>query len=256
MSGRTCVFCSNPAGSWEHAWPDWVFRYIGDQLALIQPPVPPNTMDVFRDQIEIHVDTVCDGCNRGWMRKLEDRVNPKLKRMMIGETTRLTVRETHALRRWAIKTTIMLESFHQPVSASPELIQALRRGDSPPHALVTLGRYVGEQTLSHHRVLLTDTLNNDAYLSWMTLVFGQVLIQVMTDVHVRNPDATLSSEAADYFVQLPPGKGINLEWPSISPITDRDLPAIQAGPEPDIRSKARATPITPPPAQKRRPRHR
>lgn len=100
-----CIFCGDPGGSNEHAWPDWLRRYLVPLVTAIPRPRRLNSMrseSGSTGRRNITVQCICDGCNRGWMRKLEDHFNALLKQMMLGHSSVLSPKESFALRRWAI----------------------------------------------------------------------------------------------------------------------------------------------------------
>jgi hypothetical protein len=156
--------------------------------------------------------------------------------MMVGQPSVLSPKESFALRRWAIKTAAVFEGFSGNFYASERLRRSLRFGQSPTHAAVLLGRYSGRHLLVHTRAVYTDPLNDDAPLTWVTLVLGQVLLCVFSDFDVRHKSTTLTPEAARNFIQLPPGNsGIEVQWPPALTVDDDLLAVLEKGPNRELR---------------------
>jgi hypothetical protein len=78
------------------------------------------------------VRSVCRGCNNGWMARLEGEVKPILTRMNRDRTWRLTRVEGTTLRRWVIKTGLMLEQADAETTlAQTSVFEAVARDESP-----------------------------------------------------------------------------------------------------------------------------
>lgn len=227
----SCIFCGGDGGSREHAWPAWLRRY----LVPLAAGADADERKRLDTEADFTVDCVCDRCNRGWMRKLENLVNPNLKKMMVGESCTLSGRDVFALRRWAIKTSAVFEGFSGNFHASERLRRSLQRGQSPPHAAVLIGRYSGRHLLTHTRAVFAPVDDLDRHVTWVTLVLGQVLIVVFSDFDLMKPTATLTSRARRNFVELPAGTGVEIRWPPAEPIDDRLLSAIERGPNKELR---------------------
>lgn len=210
--------------------------------------------DVERERLDAEanftVDCVCHKCNTGWMRKLENKCLPFLQRMLVGVPTTLTERQTFLLRRWAIKTALAFECYQGNVHTSGRLRRSLMEGESPWGAAVILGSYEGRHLLLHSRArfsvprtLDTVPLNVNVDQMWVTLVLGKVLFHVFTDFDVQGiRQATLTPEAKENLIQLPPGEGIKIEWPPASPVDDPLLSVLVHGPRRNMRP-----PSSPPP---------
>src|SRR5436309_1660904 len=97
-----CLFCDEPSGSSEHAWPDWICRYAFDNAGhwvsqKTQVGSDLVTVENIGQEIDIVTDAVGDTCNHGWMHRLEDRVSRFLKPMIDGNAVTLTMGDRKAL---------------------------------------------------------------------------------------------------------------------------------------------------------------
>jgi len=230
-----CLFCEKPNSTYEHAWPDWLCRFIIERLA-------PTQRSAVRAQIELKVP-MCGDCNHKWMKALEDAVNPLLKVMFDGTPQRLDQRSTRFLRRWAVKTALVFERVHGNELAHPLTKQSLRQGGMPFGATVLLGRYVGEDRLDQSRsyfpVPAVPPLVGVVNTSWTTLTIGQVFLAVLTD-SAEHPSPHLTDAGQRFFTDLPRG-GAVVNWPAADPIGDDIVGVIRLGPNPELRRLPRIT---------------
>jgi hypothetical protein len=91
------------ADSVEHIWPDWICRYFVDHKSDWSAEVqmhgsPLVAVEHFGPEVDLTTNQVCDKCNRGWMRKLEEKVSPFAKPMIDGNTIELTKRAAESPR--------------------------------------------------------------------------------------------------------------------------------------------------------------
>jgi hypothetical protein len=216
-----CIFCERLSGSQEHAWPDWVVKHATErrkdwQLEIVRLGSPLITVDQVNREIEVVVDCVCDRCNRGWMKKLEDRVSVFGKAMMDGRPTILTWRDRDHLARWAAKTAFTVEcKYGGPHRAPRSICEALRAGPGiPPMIDVMLGAYSGPRPIRSERLIYRfDGLDGDQlYMSWSFLQFGHVLIQVRA-VPGRKEHPMLLVEATDRCIPLTGVERGQVQWP-------------------------------------------
>jgi hypothetical protein len=238
-----CIFmCGRPNGSLEHAWPNWLLREI-------EPRILPQRRDQYRDEAEILSDCVCDKCNRGFMKSLEDHVHEPLKDMIWGHARTLSKKDTFWLRRWAIKTAAVFEAVHGELVISEDLRERLRKGDSPKGASVLLGWYGGPEsasdfTLRHERQMWKHSSGGHKFMSWVTIHMGQVIFYVLTDFNSMHPQTTLTPKASTLVVQLPPGEGVRVEWPSTEFVDEELHQVLRSGPNSEMRTAPQVDPPT------------
>jgi hypothetical protein len=79
------------------------------------------------------VRAVCANCNNGWMAKLETEAKPILTRINADRRWSLSPSDVSVVRRWAIKTALMLERADlEYVLATPDMYRAIAGGVAPP----------------------------------------------------------------------------------------------------------------------------
>ena len=117
---RRCVFCAEPAGSKEHALPDWLAKTMGVQDEPAQPAMVSSKRGIEpqgnpRATGKLITKRVCAGCNNGWMGDLEGQVRPILGPLVASDFTSFTrdaldplQHNLPSLTRWLLKTAVTL----------------------------------------------------------------------------------------------------------------------------------------------------
>ena len=233
----TCIFCDNPAGTVEYAWPEWLCRFLtewsdgwnerrGFDVAVIER---------LRREVGLEIDGICSSCSRGWMQRLDDKVSPFLKSMIAGDPTPLSPARQTLLARWAAKTAAVMErGCDSPIRTPRFGCEHLRRVGVHPGTQVLIGRYDGDlQVFTHERDLFTRTSSGARhYLSQSTFVMGKLLIQVFADPW-RTSVPELGDDAADQLLALVPARDQTLNWPPEFSIDDADYEFVRHGQSPD-----------------------
>jgi len=120
QSGRRCVFCAQPAGSKEHALPEWLAKTMGVESELSQPGLisaakgnePQGNP---RATGKLITKGVCQNCNNGWMADLEGALRPILSPLVAPDLATFHREALEPLRenlplltRWLMKTAVTL----------------------------------------------------------------------------------------------------------------------------------------------------
>ncbi len=125
---RTCIFCDSPltgVRAEEHVIPRWLMEYLGvtdDQLYLAVAHSQDDT--ILKDRRHVAGNfvegRVCGGCNKGWMRDLEEQTKEVLKPLIEGTVNLLSISddERTVLAKWATKTGYVL-SHAAPLKKVP-----------------------------------------------------------------------------------------------------------------------------------------
>lgn len=119
-TGRRCVFCGKPAGSREHALPDWLARTMGLENEPAQPGLLSSARGIEmqgnpRATGKLITKGVCGACNGGWMAELEGQIRPILGPLVCPGFSNLTRdaldpldQHLPLLQRWLLKTAVTL----------------------------------------------------------------------------------------------------------------------------------------------------
>ena len=107
---RICPFCERRADSAEHVYPQWVSRrYLrgaspraGFDMFTADGPFPPRRVRVLNQTVK-----VCQGCNSGWMSRLESAAIPLLDSLTSGTPCVLARGEQRTVARWLIKNAVL-----------------------------------------------------------------------------------------------------------------------------------------------------
>jgi hypothetical protein len=239
-----CVFCENSTvgAPPEHAWPDWICRFLtddrGDWYSQVRDLDKPSVaVEHAGREIDLTVSTVCERCNHGWMRRLETKVAPFLKPMIVGIQTTLTFKQQMLLARWSAKTAIVHESTYSSTKRrTPRFSSAyLRSRGTPRGTQVVLGRYEGTSILDHTRASTPD-VDGELHFSYTTLLIGQVFIQVFADPR-RDSKPALTQTAANEFIALfrPNETTADIVWPPPGIVDDTLYGVISGGPNTETR---------------------
>ena len=165
VAGRRCVFCMREGDlSKEHVMPRWIWReahggdpvgrtieddapskyretfveYAGEIIRMVEPRSEQPLMR----STALTVRVVCRTCNNGWMSQLEADTKPIFIRMNRDRSWRLAPEEVRTVRRWVIKTALMLEHSDGDYRiATPEMFKAIAQNSDPPGSwYIGLGR--------------------------------------------------------------------------------------------------------------------
>src|ERR1035441_1388071 len=193
---RPCLICGTDDPSREHVIAQWLRKEL--QLRGL---VSEYRMDVGYkenvtplrkwDTLAIVLPDVCKGCNNGWMRDLELAVQPILKPMLLGASSRLPTyldaESQTRLAAWALKTSMLLVAKlykNQPAGWLP--MDSLRwlkdhRGLSPlpPGAKVWLACLDAQREVAafiKSGTIITDAGESIAHIG--TFSVGYAIFQV------------------------------------------------------------------------------
>lgn len=158
---KCCVFCGADEVTDEHVWPEWISRYLNDEVlpgaefGKSRFETDPSTMQrrqVGRKwggpQLDLKVKRVCKPCNNHWMSDIETGAIPYLKPMIRGEQVSLDEEARDIVATWAFLRAVMAEYTHPDQIAVPEAHRRwLYKERRPPRqgVYVWLAGYVGEQ---------------------------------------------------------------------------------------------------------------
>ncbi len=97
--------------------------------------------------------SVCDDCNKGWMKDLDTSVEDVLTRLLTSGQLQVTQTEAERLSWWLLKTHCTREA-QMSLNATPRtLVSAIRRRDGLPDGFALFlgwfGRTAGQTTASH-----------------------------------------------------------------------------------------------------------
>ena len=150
---KFCIFCEGSGLSKEHFWPEWASEHL--------PLFEPNTRveeQIVQDwngkistarKLERQGHTwnktlrvVCEGCNNGWMSRLEEACKPLLLPMIRGQKVYLGVEAQTQILTWvALKAMVAEQSIPDELVTTAELRRALYVSNKiPENFSVWIGR--------------------------------------------------------------------------------------------------------------------
>jgi hypothetical protein len=149
-----CIFCGDTPTTKEHIFPVWMHK--------LMPAREPGKAASFaalqyRDRSEFlhgkmagdirdwQIRCVCGGtatsCNAGWMKAIEDAVEPVLTRLIEDDEVRLLPADQARIASWAVLKAMVV---HHRSSHHMRRRQLRRTGRPPDGWSVWIGRYVGD----------------------------------------------------------------------------------------------------------------
>jgi hypothetical protein len=95
---RRCIFCNAIGVTVEHVWPKWLRAFVPATATshnfltgLIHRTRPDRELRTWAgDPQSRGVKAVCQGCNGGWMSRLEERAKPILLPLLAGQSKALS----------------------------------------------------------------------------------------------------------------------------------------------------------------------
>lgn len=182
-----CIFCPNKADSREHAWPDWVLRRFSSYTAgPIHSTIQGKIQNVDLTQRSLKVRCVCQPCNTGWMKRLEDTVIPLVSPLMHDLGKPLDILQQSTIALWAVKTVMV---FEYATDQKPTIFytdtdreQLKRKELPPPNTSVWLARCDGSSAFhTDARDMLTGRPNLPEIRGHVTtLSYKHLAIQVLS----------------------------------------------------------------------------
>jgi hypothetical protein len=166
-TNRQCVFCGASEVTDEHVWPEWVSRFLNDEVlpdvefGKSRYETDPSTLEKRQlgrkwggPQLDIKVKRVCEPCNGRWMSDIEKAAIPYLKPMIQGEQVPLDKRAREIVATWAFLRAVMAEYTHPEQIAVPESHRRwLYKERKPPRygVYVWVAGYIGEQWAGYYQ---------------------------------------------------------------------------------------------------------
>lgn len=223
-----CIFCTNRADSREHAWSDWAIRRVLTPSHRLYGHVEEVPFDP--NQKAVKVRCVCEGCNGGWMKALEDSVVPTVGRMLNRDTVALDVLQQHDIARWAVLKAMVWEytTRERDIFYSSDEHLALRLGHIPANTAVWLAGHEGREALFSRGNDASNLPGGDDLRAWITtMALGPFVVQTMT-VRASQPVEAYSSmecrqlELAHALVRAWPTVGKTF-WPPLGILNEGQL---------------------------------
>ncbi len=237
MAGTTCAWCGSTPLTREHLVPFWLGEVLADEFGdddgfdfgfeFIDADGKRTARSHPQRRPEVVVKAVCEGCNNGWMSKLEVEVRPFLEPMVRGGGARLSVDDQVALARWAAKVAVLLDHYEEGavVLGHDDLRQIHLEGIAPPsyHIRLAFRPEPGSQPFDfyvsgHHAApkgttnLETATPNSFS----VTLALGHVVIAVVGGPGMANPGRW--AQGSDFPLMIWPPTPEGIAWPPRSPV--------------------------------------
>lgn len=191
---RRCIFCKGPAGSSEHAWPDWLNGVFEPYVAVDAGSgwtQRSADLDGIRWErtfpkrrfANLTTKLVCHDCNTGWMAELEEAAKTILEPMVTGKRIILSMPEQLVVAHWAVKTVAVLKTTftdsEQFSDVELDILKNERR--VPVSTQVVLAAVTGAGNHLAYAEVGFPQIDNlpGSYLRFATLQLGTLVLQVI-----------------------------------------------------------------------------
>ena len=202
---RTCIFCGNTGLTREHVWANWLRNYIPKNrprhsiLSGIIERCGSLTHEIRHregDPLSRQLRVVCgatkrraEGCNNGWMGKLQETAKDIVIPLIKGDTYCLTKEHQRTLASWCAMTVMVAECLAKDQGAVTysERNSLKTSGEPPSNWKIWIARYARHDWPSdwvHRSIRVSDTnVPNPADCTlplpntqFTTIIVGQLLI--------------------------------------------------------------------------------
>ena len=241
-SSKTCLFCGRGGKmSKEHLWPRWAQAAIApDQRgkkirnALHDGP-PGEPYEVWEAPVfEATIKDVCDGCNSGWMSKIEAAAKPFALPLMLGRSIALAPETQRKLALWAYLKCSIFQTMERDTrikeawaKAYPVFYETQASGKLPVIVSVFTVRHVGTLVGQYQHRLLGSPDRPAAFIQ--TFTTGELTLQVIRSyLGHQILEVNRDPRVTDRDRRIWPATGM-FTWPPGDALSDAEL-AIYTGP--------------------------
>jgi hypothetical protein len=229
---KICIFCDSRANSNEDVFPKWVIKLLrkhDDEIVpmkthrLQQPP-----KEYLTAESALTVGNVCEGCNNGWMSRLENDVKPIFSPMILGASTTLTASQQRQITVWLTKTAMMFDGMDKGEVFYDGLDRKHFRRTLTPFSdtPVWLGHYAEADDLrgsALHQTLKTKlSSGNFLKMHVLTMTIGHLVSQIVSVKRMAHSDLarivdfpTRGPSLNDALIQAWPLDLQDLTWPPV-----------------------------------------
>lgn len=237
--GRSCIFCGGRPITGEHAWPQWIAKYLSGEklthLAVVETEGREPSVQLRGERVPFttKINCVCKPCNEGWMHELETSAELILAGPIQGKPVVWHEWRQVMAAAWAFKTAIVLEQGQAPEHrAIPAEILPLFRQflRPPPYSQIWTALYSGEfpHSFSHGKLRLVLTtpegvaVPNDLEAYGVSLHVGAIAFRIFGHL-IRDGPANVPQ--ADFARRLVPIWPVvpRAEWPPALAVDDNGM---------------------------------
>ena len=215
---RACVYCGDPVGDPEHAWPKWLQRWINPDAGEVR--IQHGTGGPVRGGRGWNttiVKRLCTPCNRWSGTRFEDTTAPVFKLLDSGTLMTVGVPQQLTLARWVYKTMLMLECAGvggPPVA--PAEFQRFRRAAKPPaNCSIAIG-VSAHRALAFHRELMPNRDPNGEEIPGgytAVVVASHILFHIIGDTAATRVHERRAPALASLLMPIWPRSDAEFNWP-------------------------------------------
>jgi len=251
-----CIFCGDSETSLtrEHVRADWLKRYIpknrvnytAGRVSVNRPGIPNVVSEkkIGGDPLSRRVKCVCEACNIGWMKHIQDAAKPIIVPMLKGGPATLQRKQQRVLAAWVAMSVMCSEFDKNSLQAiSHEDRDILYRHKVPPRVnwRIWIGRHDGPAAANSqwdHRALLilpaekvADAATSDGRsynTQSTTYAVGELFVHAISadwEKCVRK----FRMVHSDALIELWPPNGSPLRWPPSHTLSDAEAGRVAAG---------------------------
>lgn len=219
---RICSFCQRAgdpskehllASRWSDYFPEWKSHDVHDVGWLVDVDGQLTTRNRVRRRQGAFTQTaprgvVCNGCNNGWMNRLEEKAIPILLPMVRGESPPLSAYEVQVVEHWAAKTAVVAELMDEGGKAVDFFLTGALKdlvpGSSSPPSFFTVVKPVEPCEGSHIRSTIFSLRYADHectghFIRAATILVGAVALVIVYSADPTAFEAMIDSEPWRYL---------------------------------------------------------
>jgi hypothetical protein len=232
------VFCGGTPVTAEHAWPQWIAKYLPGRkvphLTVVEAEGREPSVKFRGERLPFttEVRCVCKACNEGWMHELETSAEKMLAPLIQGKPQVWHEWRQATAATWAFKTAIVLDQAHPEFKAIPPEIYPLFRRflRPPPYSQVWIAIYSGAYPHSYGRgamrLLLTTPegvpVPNDLTAYGASLHVGALVFRLFGHLIQDGPTNVPQGDIARCLIPIWPVTA-RAEWPPEMAVDDDGL---------------------------------
>jgi hypothetical protein len=182
------------------------------------------------------VRSVCEGCNKGWMSRLEDCAKPVLSPLIRGESAALKGVELVLVAAWATKTATVIESRNPPEQcvSTPETRATVMNEQRPPASIQVYAFTFEGEPLSGYWRHAAAVVQRSAWhpadvanYAVTVMTFGHLGLRVVDDrAGLHAPLSGIKAPKIPGVVTIYPSLSA-LNWPLVPVLKETDLKAVR-----------------------------
>ena len=230
---RRCIFCNSVPVTREHILGRWLRPMVPGTGAFTHSRSGASGAPHIvwsSDSIDYKVKLVCEACNNGWMRALDEATSPIIGPLVQGQRTALSTEAKSTLASWLSKVQLLFQYMANPPRPASQARRAAMSASHGPFkgTYVSLGTYEGRWPLwaRYHELQLIRPSKPLEPLAGerLTISIGKFAAQIfLGPEHSTHAVALTPVDATRDWLQPLWPDVTPIIWPPLRAMSDADL---------------------------------